>query len=146
MKHKEAFIQAENTLRDVGARVTVIRQALLTLFFETVCALSAHEILATLEKRGVSANKSTIYREIDFLISHQMIRAVWGSARETYYELSASHHHHLICTSCSSIDQIEFDDDVSVFEKLAKKQKQFSPSNHVLDLHGICASCRDKTV
>ena len=60
-------------------------------------------------------------------------------------EIVVGHHHHLICTTCSRIDDfaISIDDEHELLKALGRRAKRagFVVSGHRLDLVGTCANC-----
>jgi Fur family ferric uptake transcriptional regulator len=50
----------------------------------------------------------------------------------------AGHHHHLVCTSCGAVTDVECTVDTSS----ASGQGDFEVTDHRLVLYGVCGSCR----
>lgn len=92
--------------------------------------------------------QSSAYRNLDVLVRSGVIRRINAGGDHAHFELAEpllGHHHHLICISCGSIEDIHLDSRV---EKLVDKslsdlasQSGFTPIHHSLDLHGHCADC-----
>ncbi|MCY3910667.1 MAG: Fur family transcriptional regulator [bacterium] len=92
--------------------------------------------------------QSSAYRNLDVLVRSGVIRRISGGGDHAHFELAEpllGHHHHLICISCGSIEDIHLDSRV---EKLVDKslsdiasQSGFTPIHHSLDLHGHCVDC-----
>jgi Fur family ferric uptake transcriptional regulator len=63
----------------------------------------------------------------------------------TRYELAdeASHHDHLICTSCAKIIEFEEPQIEELQEKIASRYG-FELLSHKHEMYGICAECRAK--
>ena len=91
-----------------GYRLTASRKAILQVFLNSKTPLSAAELNSHLEKMDVNVNKTTIYREIDFLKSQKVLRELpFGDGKKRYEKWPDNHHHHLVCISCDSIECIE---------------------------------------
>ena len=92
--------------------------------------------------------QSSAYRNLDVLVRSGVIRRISAGGDHAHFELAEpllGHHHHLICISCGSIEDIHLDGKV---ERLVDKslsdiaaQTGFTPIHHSLDLHGHCADC-----
>ena len=92
--------------------------------------------------------QSSAYRNLDVLVRCGVIRRINAGGDHTHFELAEpllGHHHHLICISCGTIEDIHLDNDVEslVDQSLADVayRSGFTPIHHSLDLHGHCADC-----
>jgi Fur family ferric uptake transcriptional regulator len=133
-----------DTLKQQGARMTSVRSAMVDIFTNTHEPLSAGEILETLKKYKLKANKTTVYREITFLLEGKVIVPVTFQGGEKLYELLKDHHHHLVCQNCHSIEEVDFDEIEELLtnvEKKMKKKNKFSKILHSLEFFGVCQKC-----
>ncbi|WP_419925586.1 Fur family transcriptional regulator [Candidatus Poriferisocius sp.] len=92
--------------------------------------------------------QSSVYRNLDVLVRCGVIRRISAGGDHAYFELAEpllDHHHHLICISCGTIEDIRIESDVErlVDQSLADvaSRSGFTPIHHSLDLHGHCADC-----
>jgi Fur family transcriptional regulator, ferric uptake regulator len=129
-------------LADVAVRPT--RQRLLVL--ETLAAephdVTAQELHARLRKRGERVGLATVYRTLSLLAQRHVIDELSHRAGESCYRLCGpGHHHHLVCTSCHRVEELE---DCAIEEWLASASsaRGFSPTSHTLEVSGVCAECR----
>jgi len=60
-----------------------------------------------LRKKHLETNKVTVYRILDFLFKNQIIERVEFGEGKYRYELKKNHHHHLICTNCGRVQDVE---------------------------------------
>ena len=81
-------------LKDNGQRITTLRRVILYIMEKFDSPLSAGDILSEIAKMGLSANKTTVYRELEFLIKSEIAETVQLRGREQKYELAGEHHHH----------------------------------------------------
>lgn len=126
-----------------GLRLTATRQAVLELFFRQHTPLSATKILGVLDEAALRVNKTTVYRELEKLVTLGILKSVSLKDRTQYYELaSRHHHHHLICLECKRILDIDIPDETLVMraEQLGKKV-HFSVLSHSLEFYGHCTQC-----
>lgn len=133
-----------NLLRKQGQRLTPARKKIAEIFSEEK-PLTAAKLLEMLSKKGVKVNKTTVYRELGFLLKEDLIREVsLGSDKKFYESNLLEHHHHLVCKNCKTALEVENEELEGNIEKLIrkmKKQKGFSIKEHSLEFFGLCANC-----
>jgi len=103
--------------------------------------VDAGQIINYLRKKHLETNKVTVYRILYFLFKNGLIERVEFGEGKYRYELKKNHHHHLICTNCGRIQDVE----ISVIEKLEKeiqKDKNFRVQSHSLEFFGLCSDCQ----
>lgn len=73
-----------------------------------------------------------------------IIEMIQLGERKKRYELKReTHHHHLVCTKCRTIDDIELDEGgLHPHEKAIKAKKRFKVTRHALEFFGLCAKCQ----
>lgn len=124
-------------LRNLKLKVTPVRIHIFCTLSEAKTPVSAADLLLR-----IKANKTTIYREIDKLLTNGLISEInLGDGVRRYEVVSNSHHHHLICTKCKSVTKIDINDDFSEAEKSIAKTKNFKIQAHRLEFLGICHRC-----
>jgi len=128
-----------------GKKLTKTRKAVVEMLCDSHNLLTAPEIQERLKVLGVSINKTSIYRELDFLISMGIIKEVNIQPRVTHYESALHpHHHHLVCIGCGNtkdIETSEFEKPMHVLEKKALQQG-FTVKDHSMEFFGLCANCK----
>lgn len=130
-------------LRHHGIRITTTRKMIVDIFVTIAKPLSVQEILAALHKRKKMVNKTTVYRELEFLENKHMIRQVQlGQDRKRYELTSGKHHHHIRCMKCEKIVDIDFPDHLKKTVRFIEKNTDFLVVDHSLEFIGLCASCR----
>ncbi len=92
--------------------------------------------------------QSSAYRNLTVLERAGTVRRIQGADEFARYELSedlTGHHHHLICTGCAAVIDVEMSSRLErVIERAVAEiaaETRFSPSSHRLDLVGLCADC-----
>lgn len=133
-----------DTLKEQGARMTSVRRAMIEIFIKTHEPLAATSILEELKNYKLKANKTTVYRELTFLLEGKIITPVTLSGDQKFYELLKDHHHHLVCQNCRSVEEVDFPEIEGLLSKVEKNLKQknkFSKILHSLEFFGLCAKC-----
>jgi Fur family ferric uptake transcriptional regulator len=146
MKHRkdassEGLIE---TLRSQGFRITKIRQAMLEIFAETTHPQSVQELLVSIAREHPTVNKTTIYRELEFLVKNSIVTEIDILDGMKRYELHESdhHHHHLVCNECKEIQCVEVPHhDLDALEGRIHKSHKFKVTSHVLEFFGLCKNC-----
>lgn len=128
-------------LRNKGARITTARKNIVKTILNADGPVSAIEILNKLDESGDSVNKTTVYRELDFLFKHGVLKLVYLKPGIVHYESAyLPHHHHLVCTNCESVEEIDCIIDEQALLKKVKK-RDFQLKGHKFELYGLCVNC-----
>ena len=92
---------------------------------------------------------STLYRVINDLKKINLLNEFPSPEYVSVVELNLhddSHHHHLFCTSCGEIIDIDlgknFEDNMSSEINKIQKTFDFEIHDHTLELLGLCSSCK----
>lgn len=104
--------------------------------------LAAPEILQALEKKKLAVNKTTVYRELDFLLEQDIAQEVEFGDKKKRYEISDKHHHHVVCVECKNVEDVDLQQDLDEAERKIAKQKGYTIINHSLEFFGLCANCK----
>ncbi len=132
-------------LKAKGHKLTQVRRLIITLLITTKDPLAAADIQQSLEELGETVNKTTVYREILFLKEKGFIRQVQFEDEKIRYEAARGfHHHHLVCTNCDRVDDVDsvlMESTLKEMQSLFKNHKSFSNITHNLEFFGLCNSC-----
>lgn len=130
-------------IRADGYRITKARRSILGIFMASDSPLSVAELLSSLMQMKINVNRTTVYREIDFLRERNLIREVQIGDRLRRYEFQRDdHHHHIICLTCKKVECIELDRCMETEEAAVSKKSSFRVIRHSLKFYGICAQCQ----
>lgn len=134
----------EARLRDAGQRYTAQRRDLLHLLAQAASPVSIPQILADSDE----LKQSSVYRNLAALEHAGVVRRVATDEEYGRYELAEDligHHHHLVCSNCGTMRDVEVPADVEAtldrtLDKIARRAG-FAQVQHRLDLVGLCADC-----
>lgn len=130
-------------VRSRGGRLTKTRIAILSGFLAASKPLSPIEIIAYLAGEKIQVNKTTVYRELSFLLENNLIREVrLLEGKAALYELSNEHRHHLICLKCRQIQNLPANHQLCQQEKIINQQNDFKILDHSLEFYGLCKKCQ----
>lgn len=130
-------------LRRGSRKITGPRKAILDLLRKQAHPLTNREILAAMPEN--QCDLATIYRAMHLLVELGMVKQYDfgdGIARfELVGEAGEAHHHHLVCTRCAQVVEIEecFSEEI---EKRIAARNGFKAVTHKLEFFGICANCQ----
>jgi len=130
-------------LRRKSRKVTGPRQALLELLRKQPHPMSSKEMFDALPKS--LCDLATVYRSLRLLEQMGMVKRFDfgdGTARfELLEEGDDGHHHHLVCTRCAEI--IELDEcSMTESEERIAARNGFKSVTHKLEFFGICPACQ----
>jgi Fe2+ or Zn2+ uptake regulation protein len=132
-----------DTIKLKGYRLTRAREGIIRVFLKSKSPLSAVDLNLKLDKADIRVNKTTIYREIDFLKTQKIIRELqFGDGKRRFELWPDNHHHHLVCLRCDTIKCIELKGCLEAEEKKILKENNFKTINHSLEFQGLCAKCQ----
>ena len=108
--------------------------------------ISAVQILELFKKDKIKVHKATVYREIEFLLSHDVIHPLNLGQGALCYELNTvRHHHHFVCEKCGKTIDIT-PDEVEValkkFETHLVQKEKVKVNYHSLKIFGACCKCK----
>lgn len=135
---------AATRLAERDQRYTANREVIV----EALAALPAPVTLPGLLRVRPELTQSSTYRNLAALEDAGVVRRLVAGGEHAHYELAedlTGHHHHLVCASCGSIEDVELDAALEraldrAFDALAAA-RGFVAEGHRIDLHGRCRSC-----
>jgi Fur family ferric uptake transcriptional regulator len=130
-------------LRGQSRKITGPRQAILEILRRHPHPMTNREIFAAMPKGR--CDLATIYRAMHLLEEMGMVKRFDfgdGSARfELVNEGDDGHHHHLVCTRCAEV--IEIDECfLREIESRIATANGFKAVTHKLEFFGICPACQ----
>src|ERR1700684_283879 len=124
-----------------GIAVTHQRQVL----FEVMQSIPGHpspeEVYARVQECIPSISLATVYKNIHLFIESGMFREVSLHHGSMRVETNHRPHHHLVCTHCKNIIDIDAAD-LGIATKTRKLPGGFLAERFAVDVLGICADCQ----
>ena len=106
--------------------------------------MAAMELVDALDARGLSVNKTTVYRELEKLLLKGEISEVdFGEGQKRYEITHGDHHHHAVCTNCESVVELEIEPQLEQIQSSVAKQSGFRIQKHLVEFFGLCRRCED---
>lgn len=135
---------AELLLR-AGQRYTPVRRATVAVLAAVARPVTIPEILEAAE---TPLAQSSVYRTLAVLEEAGVVHRMPGPVGFARYELAESlteHHHHLVCVSCGTVEDLpasrRLERTVARAAAEAAAGTGFRPHGHRLDLVGVCSRC-----
>jgi Fe2+ or Zn2+ uptake regulation protein len=102
--------------------------------------VTADELLDAVTERLPSVSLPTIYATLELFEELGMVRRLQRSGT-TLFDPRTEPHHHLICTSCGSVEDLDSALDSAALEGAAARH-DFDPERVEAIVHGRCRDCR----
>jgi Fur family ferric uptake transcriptional regulator len=104
--------------------------------------LSAQDLHRAARRVAPRIGLATVYRALAALESEGAVEVISQEGGEAAYRLcSPGHHHHLVCSGCGAVVEIDECDVDPLARRLARRHR-FRIEQHELTLRGRCPACR----
>ena len=127
-------------LEEQGYRVTSSRLAIVAAMLDRSGHFSVDDVLSRLPEVG----RATVFRTMKLLSEMDVLCRVLLDDGSLRYRLShrQDHHHHLVCVSCASVQDLDACIDSETLDDLARTTG-YEIEGHWLEFFGRCAACRN---
>lgn len=136
----------KNNLKEKGYKFTPQRRAIIDIIIKNEGShLTTEELYDLVKKDCPEIGLATVYRTVQLLEELGVICKLElndGCSRyELIHEEENHQHHHLICTNCGSVIEVQHDllDDL---EHEIEEKYNFKITNHSVKFYGICSKCK----
>jgi Fur family transcriptional regulator, ferric uptake regulator len=135
-------IPTRERLRAAGERVTPQRLLVADTLALAGRQLTAEQLWHRVRRRSPRVGRATVFRTVEALVEAGVARRfelanhVYG-----YAACRPGHHHHLACSRCGRVEEIDEGYVRPVAERLAS-ETGFVIDDARLDFYGRCATCR----
>ncbi len=128
--------------RDLGLRRTKALEELLSTLIEENRPMTLAELSAS-ERLAHQCDKATVYRLLQRLTDHGIIRRLGLHERAAYFTLlePGKHSDYLICTECGKIDSVKAPCPVHELEDEIRQSTGYKGLYHELEFFGTCPAC-----
>ena len=125
-------------------RRTKIRHAIMGIFIHQQKPLAAAEILYLIKNHvSNTINKTTVYRQLEFLQSKQLINVIEIEGTKRYQLSANSPKKIFFCTSCHQFIDVKSEDflDQKQLDKISTENK-FKINHYLTTFFGVCSKCQ----
>jgi Fe2+ or Zn2+ uptake regulation protein len=131
-------------LRERGLRVTTQRLLIHRALLELDRHASAEQVLERVSERLPTASLPTVYSALELFEELGVVRRVAASVGVTLWDPRPERHHHFVCTSCGTIEDVDAPLEVDRVMRAARG-RGLRPYEAELVLTGLCAACSRET-
>ena len=133
---------SKQILSDLNVSITNPRILVLEALLEVRSPITVEDLQSKLKGRVA---KSTLYRVLNDLKKINILNEFTSPDNSTVVELileDHSHHHHLFCSDCGEVIDVELSEEFEVMlsEEIKKVQKNFNfeITDHRVEMFGLC--------
>ena len=128
--------------RNAGLRRTKALEELLRTLLESERPMTLSE-LATSPRLNDQCDKATVFRLLQRLASHGLVRRLGLHERAAYFTLllPGKHSDYLICTDCGRIEAVNAPCPVHDLENEIREKTGYRNLYHELEFFGTCPAC-----
>src|SRR3989440_12110042 len=132
---------AQAALQQTGVRVTPQRLAIAAVLAQTGKETSAQELYDRVRKKHAYIGRGPVFRSLARLVTAGLAQRLERPGHvSAYVWCEPGHHHHLICTTCRTVEDLGEDAVGPLVETIAR-QRGFRVDHATLDFYGECRSC-----
>jgi Fur family transcriptional regulator, ferric uptake regulator len=125
-----------------GVRVTRQRLEVLAELSHERDDITAQELWRRLRERESQTGLATVYRTLALLADKGVVDTLSHHGTELCYRLcTESHHHHLVCSSCHRVVEVE-QCGLGNWLETVTAQHGFVATDHRVEITGLCRACR----
>src|SRR5579864_1125602 len=134
----------ESALQQTGVRLTPQRLAIAGVLAQTGKEASAQELYDRVRRKHPYIGRATVFRSLDRLVSAGLAQRLERPGHvSAYVWCERGHHHHLICTTCRTVQELDEDAVAPLAESIAS-QRGFRVDHATLDFYGECRNCSSR--
>ncbi len=124
-----------------GRRPTAQRLVVLEALRRSRRTMVAAELYEQLRERNPLLGRATVFRSLNSLVEAGLAQRFERPGHVyAYAACSAEHHHHLVCTSCDSTQEIDEAAIAMLVGELSRRHG-FTAHHASLDFYGVCERC-----
>jgi Fur family ferric uptake transcriptional regulator len=125
-----------------GYRLTEPRRAVAELIAAREGHFTAADLLDDAKARRLGIGRATIFRALDLLTELDVLeRLDLPSGEHAYVPCRPAHHHHIVCSSCGRVTDVDDQGLASALEQI-ERRTGWQVETHRLELYGRCPRCR----
>ncbi|HTI29944.1 MAG TPA: Fur family transcriptional regulator [Methylomirabilota bacterium] len=135
-------LAAADRLTAAGERVTRQRLLVANALAAAGRQLTADQLYRSLRRREPAIGRATVFRTLETLVDAGVARRLELEGHVyAYVACLPAHHHHIACTSCGRVEEIDEAYVTPIARRLAREMG-FEIDDARLDFYGRCATCR----
>ncbi|MCX7836118.1 MAG: transcriptional repressor [bacterium] len=144
MNKSYSEIKIREDLKMVGLSATQVRIRILAMLRTATTPLTVEQLMHLLNSVGISIGRASLFRNLDTFVRVGLAERLSSNARASQYtacHYSSDHHHHLICTKCNRVVEVDGCVSVDTLSEIEKNAK-VKITGHSIIFYGLCARCQ----
>lgn len=134
-------MNVKHRLQQAHIRSTPGREAVLTMISRAKHPVSIQEIQTDRSVAALQLDEVSLYRITKMLTDNHILRQIDFHEGKFRYELDDNHHHHVVCTRCGRVKDVEVCLDEKTQATIAM-QTGYNINSHALEFFGLCDRCQ----
>jgi Fe2+ or Zn2+ uptake regulation protein len=122
-----------------GLKVTPQRQCIFEILYTNPGHSTAEAIYGIAKGRMPTISSKTVYETLHRLAALGQIQQLDLGTRSTRFDPDVHHHHHLVCSSCGRIEDVNLD--LGPLTLSAAERHGFVLGNTEVIFRGLCPKC-----
>jgi Fur family ferric uptake transcriptional regulator len=118
------------------------RRAILAALMKQPTSVTPRELHVALREEQPAIGQATVYRTLELLVEVGAATSFLQDNNESkYVYCSPRHHHHLVCTRCGRVEDL----DGCLLSRLGPLLEQdtlYQITGHAITLYGYCGDCK----
>lgn len=120
------------------------REDLLNILKNSRSHPTAEELYEKTKEKIPSVSRGTVYRNLKDLVDEGYIIKISMASGADRYDYIHKKHNHIICKSCGTVKDFEYNFDLEDVKQSVIKQTEVSPLLDGVIMYGICEKCKEK--
>ena len=141
-RERESAVSAmRQRCKDQGLAFTFQRQAIYEAVLDSREHPTPEHIYEQVRGRIPSISLGTVYKNVKTFLDAGLMREVSLHHGSLRLEANTAPHHHLVCTQCRAILDLE-ESGVAPVKLKGPLPKGFEARRYSVEIHGVCATCQ----
>jgi len=130
-------------LEALGHGVTPARRSVVEAVAAQPNRFTATALCTAVAHRSPTIGRATVFRTLGLLVRVGVLERLHSAGGRDSYVVGerARHHHHLVCSSCGTVIDLEGCGLAELIESVAH-QHSFRVEGHLVEIFGLCPTCR----
>jgi Fur family ferric uptake transcriptional regulator len=145
MPTTERLAEQDDVMRRLEARnrqATLQRRIILQALMDRRSYVTARELYTLLQQEHPSIGQATVYRTLELLVeAGAAARFPQENNESKYIYCPPRHHHHLVCTRCGLVEDID-GCVIPAIGAALEKRTHFQINEHAVTFYGFCEDCK----
>ena len=124
-----------------GLKITQQRLAVYAMLAGSVNHPTPEEVFESIRGGLPSLSLATVYKILDQFQRSGFVRKVSTEGQAARYDAKVEPHHHLVCTGCGAIQDIQLKSEPDLSRGLPA-DAEFCVTRYDVIFHGLCGACR----